>query len=78
MYDSNSDLGYTFAFYRYAYNINVFCTMQHAISKVTVNELTHDQLALIKTLLDFRYGYTNIDGFTIDHVNNLIYTINID
>ena len=55
--------------------------MNHAISKITVNELTHDQLTLIKhvkTLLDFRSGYINIDGFTIDHVNDLIYTLCID
>ena len=68
MYDSNSDLGYKFAFYRYAYNIYVFCTMKHAISKITVNELTHEQLALVKnleTLLDFRSGYINIDGFPL-------------
>ena len=80
MYDSNSDLGYTFAFYRYAYNIDVFCTMKHAVSKITRNELTHDQLALIKNLkrlLDFRSGYININGFTIDHVNNLVYALNI-
>ena len=71
-------LNYKFAFYRYAYNIDVFCTMKHEISKITVNELTHDQLALIKklkTLLDFRSGYINIDGFTFDRVNNLIYTL---
>ena len=52
--------------------------MKHAISKITVNELTHDRLALInnlKTLLDFRSGYINIVGFTIDHVNNLMYTL---
>ena len=48
MYDSNSDLCYTFALYRYAYNIYIFCTMKHAVSKITVNELTHDQLVLIK------------------------------
>ena len=81
MYNSNSDLGYKFAFYRYAYNLDVFCTMKHAISKITVNELTHDQLALVKklkTLLDFRSGYIYIDGFTIDHVNNLIHTLSID
>ena len=80
IYNWNSDLGYKFAFYRYAYNIDVFCTMKHAISKITVNELTHDQLALVKnlkTLLDFRSGYINI-GFTIDDVNNVIYTLNID
>ena len=55
--------------------------MKHAISKITVNELTHDELALIKnlkTLLDFRSGYINIGGFTIDDVNNLIYTLSID
>ena len=55
MYNSNSDLGYKLAFYRYAYNIDVFCTMKHAISKITGNELTHDQIALVKnlkTLLD--------------------------
>ena len=81
MYNSNSDLGYKFAFYRYAYNIDIFCTMKHAISKITGNELTHDQIALVKnlkTLLDFRSGYINIDGFTIDDVNNLIYTLSID
>ena len=81
MYDSNSDLGYKFAFYRYAYNIDVFCTVKHAISKITGNELTYDQLALVKklkTLLDFRLGYINIDGFTIDDVNALIYTLSID
>ena len=38
MYHSNSDLGYKFAFYRYAYNIDVFCTMKYALSKLTVNE----------------------------------------
>ena len=68
-------------FYRYAYNIDYFCTMKHAISKITVNELTHDQIAFVKnlkTLLDFRSGYIYIDGFTIDHVNNLIYTLSID
>ena len=67
--------------YRYAYNIDVLCTMKHAISKITVNELTHDQLALIKnlkTLLDFRLGYININGFTIDHINNVIYSLSID
>ena len=79
MYDSNSDLGYKFAFYRY--NVDVFCTMKHGIIKITVNDLTHDQLALVKnlkTLLDFRSGYINIDGFTFDRVNNLIYTFSID
>ena len=84
MYNSNSDLGYKFAFYRYAYNIDISCTgctMKHAISKITGNELTHDQIALVKnlkTLLDFRSGYINIDGFTIDDVNNLIYTLSRD
>ena len=64
MYNFNSDLGYKFAFYRYAYNIDIFCTMKHAVSKITRNELTYDQLALLKnfkTLLDFRSGYINID-----------------
>ena len=59
----------------------MLCTLKQAISKITVNELTHDQLALIKnlkTLLDFSSGYINIDGFTIDDVNNLIYTLSID
>ena len=81
LYNSNFDLGYKFAFYRYAYNIDMFCTMKHAVSKITRNELTYDQLALVKnlkTLLDFRSGYINIDGFTIDDVNNLIYTLSID
>ena len=81
MYKYNSDLGYKFAFYRYAYNLDVFCTMKHAISKITKNEMTYDQLALVKnlkTLLDFRSGYINIDGFTIDDVNDLIYTLCID
>ena len=76
MYNSNSDLGYKFAFYR-----DIFCTMKHAVSKITRNELTYDQLALdknLKTLLDFRSGYINIDGFTIDDVNDLIYTLSID
>ena len=48
MYNSNSDMGYKFAFYRYAYNIYIFCTMKHAVSKITRNELTYDQLALVK------------------------------
>ena len=51
--------------------------MKHAVSKITRN----DQLAFVKklkTLLDFRSGYINIDGFTIDDVNNLIYTLSID
>ena len=55
--------------------------MKHAVSNITGNELTHDQLALVKnlqTLLDFRSDYIYIDGFTIDHVNNLIYTLSID
>ena len=47
MYNSNSDLGYKFAFYRYAYNIYIFCTMKHAVSKITRNELTYDQLVLV-------------------------------
>ena len=58
-----------------------FCTMNHAISKITGKELTYDQLALVKNLKklpDFRSGYINIDGFTIDDVNNLIYTLSID
>ena len=81
MYNSNSDLGYKFVFYRYAYNIYIFCTMIHAVSKITRNELTYDQLALVtnlKTLLDFRSGYINIDGFTIHDTNNLIYTLSMD
>ena len=68
-------------FYRWAYNLDVFCTMKHAISKIIVNELNHDQLALVKnlkTLLDFRSVYIYIDGFTIDHVHNLLYTLSID
>ena len=47
MYNSNSDLGYKFAFYRYAYNIHIFCTMKHTVSKITGNELTYDQPALV-------------------------------
>ena len=80
MYNYNSDLGYKFARYRYAYNVDIFCTMKHAISKITGYELTYDQLALVKhlkTLLDFRSGYINIDGFTIDDVNNLMYTLSV-
>ena len=50
MYNQNSDLGYKFALYRYAYNIDIFCTMKHAVSKITRNELTYDQLALVKNL----------------------------
>ena len=53
MSDSNSDLGYKFAFYRYAYNIDVFCTIKHTISKITGNELTHDPLVLINNLKTF-------------------------
>ena len=55
--------------------------MKHAVSKITGNELTHDQIALVKnvkTLHDLRSGYINIDGFSIDDVNNLIYTLSID
>ena len=55
--------------------------MKHAISKITGNDLTYDQLALVKNLkmlFDFRSGYINIDGFTIDNVNNLICTLSID
>ena len=55
--------------------------MKHVVSKITRNQLTYGQLALVKnvkTLLDFRSGYINIDGFTIDDVNNLIYTLSID
>ena len=55
--------------------------MKHAISKITVNELTHDQFVLVKnfkTLLDFRSDYIYIDGFTIYHVYNSIYTLSID
>ena len=46
--------------------------MKHAISKITGNEMTYDQLFVnnLKTLLDFRSVYINIDGFTIDDVNN--------
>ena len=69
MYYSNSDLVYNLAFYRYAYNIDVLCTMKHAISKITVNETTHDQLALIKNLKHY---------LILDHGNNLIYTISVD
>ena len=50
--------------------------MKHAISKITPHELTHDQFAIInnkKTLLDFRSGYINIDGFNIDNVNQLCF-----
>ena len=60
MYYSISDLGYTFA-----YNIDVFCTKKNAKRKITVNDLTHDQIALnknVNTLLDFRSGCINIDG----------------
>ena len=74
-------IGYKFDFDCYAYNIDVFCTMKYAISKITGNELTHDQIALVKnlkTLLDFRSGYITIVGFTIDDVNNLMYTLSID
>ena len=40
----------SFAFYRYAYNIYIFCSMKHVVSKITRNELTYDQLALVKNL----------------------------
>ena len=52
MYDSNSELGYKFVFYRYAYNLDVCCTMKHAISTITVKELPHGQVDNIT-----RYGY---------------------
>ena len=76
MYDSNSDLGYKCCFCCFfamlIILIDVFCTMKHARSKITVNELAHDQLGIInilKTLLDFRSGYNNIDGCDIYDVN---------
>ena len=50
MYNYNFDLGYKFAFYRYVYNIDIFCTMKHAISKITGNELTYDQFVLVSNL----------------------------
>ena len=34
MYDSNSDLGYNFFYYHYAYNIGVFCTMKQQKSSL--------------------------------------------
>ena len=37
MYNSKSDLGYKFDFYRSAYNIDAFCTIKHAISTITGN-----------------------------------------
>ena len=49
MYNYNSDLGYKVAFYRYAYNIDILCTMKHAVSNITRNELTYDQLALVNS-----------------------------
>ena len=55
--------------------------MKHAVSIITRNALTYNQLALVKnlkTVLDFRSGYINIDGFTIDDLNDLIYTLSID
>ena len=61
--------------------MDVFCSMKHAINKITVYEQTHDQLALIKNLkkiIDFKSGYIIIDGFSIDDVNNLMYTISVD
>ena len=81
MYNSNCELGYKFTFYRYAYNIDIFYTMKHAVSNITRNKLTYDQLVLVKrlkTLLAFRSCYINIDGFTIDDVNNLMYTLSMD
>ena len=47
MYNSNSDLGYKFAFYHYAYNIYIFCTMKHVVSKIIRNELIYDQFVLV-------------------------------
>ena len=54
--------------------------MTHAVSKITVNEMTHDQLVLInnlKTLLDFRSGYINIDGYDIYFIHIYIYIMYI-
>ena len=42
--------------------MNLVDTMKYVISKITVNELTHDQLGIsknLKILLDFRYSYIN-------------------
>ena len=46
---SNSDYGC-----HIAYNIYISCTMKHEVSKIkTRNELTYDQLALVKNLKTF-------------------------
>ena len=61
MYNSNSDC----LLFKAMLIISMFCTMKHAISKITGNEMTYDQLALVKnlkTLLDFRSVCINIDG----------------
>ena len=73
---------WTFFFYEFrTQNIHVFGTLKQAISKIPVNELNRDQLLLIKnlkTLLDFRSYYINIDGFTIGDGNISNYTLTVD
>ena len=55
--------------------------MKHAISKIRVIELTHNQLALItnlKALLDLDLAIFIYTYITIEDVNQLIYALTVD
>ena len=73
--NSNTCIGYTLAFYRYMYNIDIYCTINFSIKQLSGSNINDEQIAIVNnlsTLLSVRNGNNYVNDFTLIKVNDFI------
>ncbi len=80
MYNSNTNIGYKFAFYRYKFDLDMYKDINFSIARITKCSLNDDDLAIVnilQTLLSARSGQCSIANFTLSEVNIMIQDITV-
>jgi hypothetical protein len=80
--NSNTPLGYKFAFFRNAYGIDVTCKNVHKCISIISNSsrLSDEDKSIIdnlRNLIDVKSKHLYIEGFNIDDINYMIDTISV-
>ena len=78
--NSNTCIGYTLAFYRYRYNIDMHSNINSStcIKLLSSSNISDEQVAIVNNLsilLSVKSGSHDINGFNFNEVNDFIHHI---
>ena len=79
--DSNTGIGYKFAFYRYMYDLDMTCDLRCRLLRISKCRMSDNQVYIVSnvsTLLSARSGPVVINGFTLDDINCIINSITVE